>query len=161
MRAINRLRQGLSHLPSITMAFRIEAGHVLVLLALLLLTLVVLAAAEAFPLQRYSAHVVLISTGVAMMAPVLMVSDRFLTTIAGTSRVMSRHGEEHVALWMAIWRFTFIPLVFLAAVFMRRDLFYFATRHPLETCAFCLALFAVGCTVLPWRKRSDAVSLIS
>lgn len=148
MPSISRLLQAVQHGPSAGMALRMEQAYACTIAAALGIILTA-AALLGVPLHRYEVHMVIISNGLGLMAVLLMCTDRLPSTRAAAAILKQECGQEHLSLWMSIWRVFVLAAIYLVASVFHQEIFRYVVGESMLSILTCIVVAALAIYSLP------------
>lgn len=154
----SKLLAGLKHGPSAYEGLVLEACHIALGLAAMALVLVALSALEIAPMYSIRLHMAVLPAAFTFLGAVLMFSDKAPSSKAAADALRRVQGEEHLALWMGLYRVVALPLLFVLAVLFRRELFYTAGFFPWQSVGAALSVMASVFILLRSRRASQLES---
>lgn len=146
-----RIVSGLRHRPSILPALGAESVSIIIATAAMAALMAAVAALDIINLRSLQIQVLMLSTGVAMIGILVTLFENSPWARHATRRVLMRTGVEHVALWMVLNRLMLLPVVMVACLYSRREIFY-QLNSPAYIAGVAFAILAIA--ALWARKRS-------
>lgn len=151
MPILSRLIAGLRHRPSILPALGAEAMSILIASSAVAALMAAVAALDIINLRSPQIQILMLTTGVAIIGMLVTLFEISPWARHAAHRVQKRAGVEHVALWMVLTRLMLLPVVMVACLYSRREIFY-QLNTPAYAAGFALAILAIAAF---WsRKRS-------
>lgn len=152
MPILYRLIAGLRHRPSILPALGAEVLSLLIASAAMATLMAAVAALDIINLRSPQIQILMLTTGVAIIGMLVTLFEISPWARHAAHRVQKRAGVEHVALWMVLTRFMLIPVVMVACMYSRREIFY-QLNAPAYTAGVALAILAIAAFWARERSR--------